>query len=249
MGARRRHSADHNYTKSTTTATRNHNHHTHNYNHTHYCTHLERLLHAPLPRHEPARRRQVPVGDRRRRAVLGLPQGGVDRLDDGVVVRQRVKVVVEDGLLGCCCCCVGLLLLLWGGGREGGFMLDCVAHNTDHSRSDAHSNSHAIQSPPLPSQLPVSSATTSTTQIHHSPSLHSTPPLPPLPLIIASRTLPMMSSARRENQFSISTGVPALAAASRRAAPCSAQSPNMPTIDATYCCLKGGDVCGVCVGA
>lgn len=119
MGARRRHSADHNYTKSTTTATRNHNHHTHNYNHTHYCTHLERLLHAPLPRHEPARRRQVPVGDRRRRAVLGLPQGGVDRLDDGVVVRQRVKVVVEDGLLGCCCCCVGLLLLL-GGGEGGG---------------------------------------------------------------------------------------------------------------------------------
>mmetsp|Transcript_7065 Transcript_7065/g.17551 ORF Transcript_7065/g.17551 Transcript_7065/m.17551 type:complete len:299 (-) Transcript_7065:979-1875(-) len=60
--------------------------------------HNERLLARLLPRHQPLQRGHLPVRDESDGAVLGLPQHGVHRLDNRIVLSERVEVVVEHRL-------------------------------------------------------------------------------------------------------------------------------------------------------
>lgn len=68
-----------------------------------HCTqtsqyHLQCLLAAALPWHQPASGWEVPVRDGCCAAVLSLTQRGIHRHDDWVIMRKRVKLIIEDSL-------------------------------------------------------------------------------------------------------------------------------------------------------
>jgi hypothetical protein len=60
--------------------------------------HLEGISTTTLTGHQPACRWKVPVRDGRCGAILCLTQRGVHGVNDGVVMRQRVKLIVEHRL-------------------------------------------------------------------------------------------------------------------------------------------------------